>query len=153
MGLMEEVLFEKKSVKEGGRQQREDKVYPRPGINCTMGLSCLETRGPAFCTTWSAIIGVGCPRVRDGGYNPPEEVALVSKGSFAEKGVAVKGASTLQEQGQGCACLGEGVWMGCQQNLPQCHRGSNAFRRLRGGSSWNEGRVQTLQLPQVSLIW
>lgn len=37
MGLMEEVLFEKKSVKEGGRQQREDKVYPRPGPQWALG--------------------------------------------------------------------------------------------------------------------
>lgn len=42
--------------------------------------------------------------------------------------------------------------VGCQQDLPQCHKRINAFRRLSGGSSWNDGRVQTLQLPQVSFL-
>lgn len=87
---------------------------------------------------------MGCPRVGVGGRDPPEEAALISEGNFAEKGAAVEGTSTLREQGDGGAYLGEGIWMGLQKDLPQCLRRVPAFRGLRGCPSCTEVRMQTL---------
>lgn len=68
---------------------------------------------------------IGCELPLDGRWGCVaflEEVALVSGGSFAAKGAAVEGDSTLQQLGDGYACLRKRVWKGDQDDPPQCHR-------------------------------
>lgn len=140
-----------KKISKGGREAGERRGRGQaemlPQIRSTLGLAHsghltvvpdLRQGGQPFAQhcqpslPWAAP-GYEMEAITPRGGGPGQQGQFCREGSSFRGGINPSGAA-------GEVCLpGRKGLDGAQQNLPQCH----TFRRLRGSSSRNEGRVQT----------